>query len=204
MFSIGAGYSGQDGAMLMAQISQQNLFGRGQSLTLQGALGTVNNTVNISFTEPYLFDLPLWMKTDLWTLTHAYDTYNLASQGAAITFGYPIWEKIVGYIGYRYSVNDVKDVSILAGQSIKDQAGVTATSGILLALSRDTTDDSMFPTTGSRHRADINLSGGFLGGDNSFGKYNYGRVVVLQGPALRRRPRLLASVAYRIHPGLRG
>ncbi len=34
---IGAGYSGQDGAMLMAQIAQQNLFGRGQSLSLQAA-----------------------------------------------------------------------------------------------------------------------------------------------------------------------
>ena len=141
MFSIGAGYSGQDGAMLMAQIAQQNLFGRGQSLSLQGTMGTVNNTINLSFTEPYLFDLPLWMKTDIWSLTHEYDTYNLASQGAGITFGYPIWERIMGYIGYRYSVNDVKDILITAPQEVKDQAGVTTTSGIILALSRDTTDD---------------------------------------------------------------
>jgi outer membrane protein insertion porin family len=174
MFSIGAGYSGQDGAMLMAQISQQNLFGRGQTLSLSGAVGTVNNTLNLSFTEPYLFDMPLWVKTDIWMLTHEYDTYNLASEGAALTFGYPIWEKIVGYIGYRYSVNDVKDVSLLAAQDIKDQAGVTTTSGILIALSRDTTDDQIFPTSGSRHRADVNLAGTIFGGDNSFGKYNYG------------------------------
>lgn len=174
MFSIGAGYSGQDGAMLMAQISQQNLFGRGQSLTLQGAVGTVNNTINLSFTEPYLFDTPLWMKTDIWSLTHSYDTYNLASQGAGLMFGYPIWEKLMGYIGYRYSMNDVKDILPTASQEIKDQAGATSTSGIILSLSRDTTDDTMFPTTGSRHRMDLNFAGLVLGGDNSFGKYNYG------------------------------
>ena len=69
LFSIGTGYSGQDGAMLMAQIAQQNLFGRGQNLSLQGALGTEKSTINLSFTEPYLFDLPLWMKTDLWKMS---------------------------------------------------------------------------------------------------------------------------------------
>ncbi len=174
LFSIGAGYSGQDGAMLMAQIAQQNLFGRGQNLSLQGALGTENSTINLSFTEPYLFDLPLWMKTDLWKMYQEYDTYYLDSTGAAITFGYPVWERVVGYIGYRYSVNDVTDVLPTASQTIKDQEGETTTSAILLALSRDTTDDQMFPTSGSRHRIDANLAGTFLGGDNSFGKYNYG------------------------------
>ncbi len=38
MFSIGAGYSALDGAMAMASISQQNLFGRGQSLSLKATL----------------------------------------------------------------------------------------------------------------------------------------------------------------------
>lgn len=174
LFSIGAGYSGQDGAMLMAQVAQQNLFGRGQNLSLQGALGTDKNTINLSFTEPYLFDLPLWMKADLWKMSQEYDTYYLDSTGAAITFGYPVWEKVIGYVGYRYSVNDVTDVLPTASQSIKDQEGETTTSAILLALSRDTTDDSMFPTSGSRHRIDANLAGTFLGGDNAFGKYNYG------------------------------
>ncbi|MGE5855555.1 MAG: outer membrane protein assembly factor BamA, partial [Syntrophaceae bacterium] len=174
LFSIGAGYSGQDGAMLMAQVAQQNLFGRGQNLSLQGAIGTERNTINLSFTEPYLFDLPLWMKTDLWKMSQEYDTYYLDSTGAAMTFGYPIWERVIGYIGYRYSVNDVTDVLPTAAQTIKDQEGETTTSAIILALSRDTTDDQMFPTSGSRNRIDANLAGTFLGGDNAFGKYNYG------------------------------
>jgi outer membrane protein insertion porin family len=89
-------------------------------------------------------------------------------------FGYPIWEKLMGYIGYRYSMNDVKDILPTAPQEVKDQAGATSTSGIILSLSRDTTDDTMFPTTGSRHRMDLNFAGLVLGGDNSYGKYNYG------------------------------
>jgi outer membrane protein insertion porin family len=172
MFSIGAGYSGQDGAMLMAQISQQNLFGRGQSLTLQGALGTESSTIDLSFTEPYLFDLPLWMKADVWKMTREYDSYNLDSTGFGVTFGYPIWEKVIGYVGYKLASNDVTDVLSTASQTIKDQEGTTTQSGILTSLGRDTTDDSIFPTTGSRNRLAADFYGGPFGGDVSLAKYN--------------------------------
>jgi len=173
LFSIGAGYSGQDGAMLMAQIAQQNLFGRGQSLSLQGALGTENSTIDLSFTEPYLFDMPLWMKADLWKTYREYDTYDLDTQGFGITFGYPLWERIMGYLGYKFAINDVNNVLETASQTIKDQQGETTQSGILTALARDTTDDAIFPTTGSRNRVAGDFFGGIFGGDVAFGKYNY-------------------------------
>ena len=172
LFSIGAGYSGQDGAMIMAQIAQQNLFGRGQSLSLQTALGTENSTIDLSFTEPYLFDLPLWMKADIWKAYREYDTYDLDTRGFGVTFGYPVWEKVMGYLGYKFAINDVMDVLPTAAQDIKDQQGETTQSGILTALARDTTDDAVFPTTGSRNRLSGDFFGGVFGGDVAFGKYN--------------------------------
>ena len=172
MFSVGAGYSGQSGAMLMAQIAQQNLFGRGQSLSLQTSLGTEQSTIILSFTEPYVFDTPLWMKTEIWKATQEFDTYDLDSKGLGLTFGYPLWERVFGSVGYRISVNNVKDVLGTASQTIKDQEGERTQSGILTALSRDSTDDSIFPTTGSRNRLGADFYGGILGGDVSFGKYN--------------------------------
>ena len=60
MFSIGAGYSAQDHAIGTAQISQQNLFGRGQILSLKASIGTISNMYELSFIEPWLFDIPLW------------------------------------------------------------------------------------------------------------------------------------------------
>jgi len=173
VFSIGGGYSAQDGAMLMAQISQQNLFGRGQTLSLSGGIGTINSSIDLSFTEPFLFDMPLWMKTDLWSMNRQYDTYNLNTKGFAATFGYPLWPTVSGYLGYRLAINDVKDVLPTAAQTIKDQAGQTTSSGVILALSKDTTDDTIFATTGSRNRADANIVGTIFGGDNDYGKYNY-------------------------------
>jgi outer membrane protein insertion porin family len=173
MFSVGAGYSAQSGAMLMAQISQQNLFGRGQVLSLSGGLGTQSTSIDLSFTEPYLFDMPLWMKTDFWSLNRQYDTYNLNTKGFGVTFGYPLWPSVSGYLGYRLAFNDVKDVLPTAAQTIKDQAGESTSSGIMLALARDTTDDYIFPTSGSRNRGDINITGIIFGGTNDYVKYNY-------------------------------
>ncbi len=91
--------------MVMAQIAQQNLFGRGQTLSLQRTLGTESSLIDLSFMEPYLFDTPLYLKSDIWKATRTYDTYNLDSKGFGLTFGYPIWERIMGYVGYRLSLN---------------------------------------------------------------------------------------------------
>jgi len=77
MFSVGAGYSGNEGAMLMGQVSQNNLFGRGQTLSLTARLGSETNSLELSFIEPWLFDLPLWSKYDIWNLYREYDQYDL-------------------------------------------------------------------------------------------------------------------------------
>jgi len=171
MFSIGAGYSALDKAVIMAQISQQNLFGRGQSLGLNASIGGTSSTYDLFFIEPFLFDLPLWNKYDLWSTYREYDTYDLRSKGFGTTFGYPIWEKIIGYLGYRLSDNDISNVSESASSYIKDQEGSTVSSGITLTLSRDSTDDSMFPTKGTRNSISVEYTGDFLQGDTAYTKY---------------------------------
>ena len=66
MFMVGAGYSATDQAIIMAQITQQNFLGYGQILSLKASLGSTTNMYELSFIEPWLFDLPLWCKADIW------------------------------------------------------------------------------------------------------------------------------------------
>jgi outer membrane protein insertion porin family len=171
MVSMGAGYSALDRAMVMAQVSQENLFGRGQSLSLRANLGSVSSMYELSFTEPWLFDIPLWSKFDLWNSTRNYDTYNLDTQGFGVVFGYPLWEKFMGYVSYTLANTDVKDILSTASSYIQQQAGTATTSSMGFTLSRDTTDDNFFPTTGSKNAATILQAGGLLGGSTSFTKY---------------------------------
>jgi len=171
MFSIGAGYSAQDQAVFMAQVSQQNLFGRGQTLSLSTQLGSRTTHYELSFIEPWLFDIPLWSKFDLWDTEREYDSYDLSTQGFGTTFGYPLWEYVKGYLGYTLSTNDVRNVKVGASTWIKEQEGEVTESSLTGTLSRDTTDDYMFPTRGSKNRISTEYSGGLLQGDTDFTKY---------------------------------
>jgi outer membrane protein insertion porin family len=171
MFSIGAGYSAQDKAMIMAQISQQNLFGRGQILSLRANIGGESTMYELSFIEPWLFDMPLWSKFDIWNYTREYDSYDFSSQGSGVTFGYPLWERVIGYVGYRFAINDVTDVRDDASYYVKEQEGETTSSTMSFTLARDTTDDYMFPSKGSKNSGTIEYSGGILQGETSFTRY---------------------------------
>jgi outer membrane protein insertion porin family len=174
LFSIGAGYSALDGALMTGQISQQNLFGRGQVLSLKAYLGERTAQYELSFVEPWLFDIPLWSKFDLWNYSRQYDTYNLDSTGGGATLGYPIWEYITGYLGYRLSSDHVKDVTATASPLIKRQEGRTITSALTASLIRDTTNDTMFPSRGSKNSISMTYAGGFLMGDAAYTKLGVG------------------------------
>ena len=171
MFSIGAGYSAQDHAIGTAQISQQNLFGRGQILSLRASVGGLSNMYELSFIEPWLFDIPLWSKFDIWSAHREYDSYNLNTQGFGVTFGYPLWPYITGYVGYRLFRNDVADVQDTASSIIKQEEGKTTESVVSFTLTKDTTDDYMFPTKGYKTSGTIDYAGGPLQGSTDYVRY---------------------------------
>lgn len=170
MFMIGAGYSAQDKAVIMAQISQNNFLGYGQQLSLKASLGSTTNNYELSFTEPWLFDIPLWSKANVWKYTSEYDNYDLDTYGAGFTLGYPLWEKIVGYVGYNLASNDIKNIEADASKLIKYQEGKRTTSAVTLTLGRDTRDDLMFPTKGTNSNISVMYAG--LGGDVELIKYS--------------------------------
>ena len=55
-FQIGAGFSSVENFIAQAQISQNNLFGRGQPLTLQAQLSSLRQLFLLQFHEPYFLD----------------------------------------------------------------------------------------------------------------------------------------------------
>jgi len=171
MFMVGAGYSAADQAVVMAQITQQNFLGYGQTLSLKASLGSTTNNIDLSFTEPWLFDLPLWCKFDIWKYKKDYDYYSLDSRGAGLTLGYPVFEKVVGYVGYKLTADDIGDVSYLAPIQIQAQEGQTITSAVTLSLNRDTTDDYISPSKGTKSTVSITQAGGILQGDASYTQY---------------------------------
>ena len=173
MFMVGAGYSAVDQAIIMAQITQQNFLGYGQIASLKASLGSKTNNYELSFTEPWLFDMPMWCKTDIWKYRKEYDSYTLDTKGAGLTLGYPIWQKLTGYVGYKLSIDNIMDVDHdKASYYILQQEGERTTSAVTFTLGYDTTNDQMFPSKGIKASGSVQFAGKpFLGGNANFTKY---------------------------------
>jgi len=76
--SIGltGGVSGLAGAFIGINYTTNNLFGKGESLTLQFQVGQYERNEQLSFTQPYLFDRPLQFG---WSVYHNSYNYNQAA-----------------------------------------------------------------------------------------------------------------------------
>lgn len=168
LFSVGAGYSAQENAVFLAQIAERNLFGRGQTLALSGWLGSSSNEYELSFIEPWLFDIPLWSKAEVWKMELERDFYDVDTMGFAGTLGYRLFEYVDGYVRYRFAENEVLNISPYASWWIREQEGSRSSSGLTFTLVRDTKRPYMFPSRGSRHSVSIEYTGGVLQGDDSF------------------------------------
>ncbi|MCK5203876.1 MAG: outer membrane protein assembly factor BamA, partial [Desulfobacterales bacterium] len=91
-FSFGAGYGNVESLFGSAQVSERNLFGRGQTLALQGILGSKTQKIILSFTEPYIYDIPLTGTIKFYNWIYDYNDYEKDSIGGSIGFGYPVFD----------------------------------------------------------------------------------------------------------------
>jgi len=172
MLSFGIGYSSVEHAIGTLQISQNNLFGRGQSLSAKASLSNKANRYTLSFIEPWLFDKPLSAGIDLYDWEYEYDEYTKESKGGKVKFGFPLGIDFTrGSIIYTYDNSFISDVSEDASQEIKDVEGKNLTSSLTSGISRDSRDRRFNARKGSINSLTVEYAGGFLGGDNYFTKY---------------------------------
>ena len=170
-FSVGAGYSAQENAVFMAQVQERNLFGKGQTLSLNAHLGSSTTNYELSFVEPWLFDIPLWSKFKAWDMAKEYDTYDVDTQGFGVSLGYHLFERVSGYVQYEFAFNNIRNVASYASRFVKEQEGEITSSGVTISLIRDTKNDWMFPTRGSKHTISLEYTGSIFQGDASFMRY---------------------------------
>lgn len=176
-FNLGIGYSTSEKAILSGSISQQNLLGTGKKLFLNASVGSETTNFNVSFVDPYIFDLNLSAGLTAFNYTRDMDSYDYAQQGGSLTLIRPLTEftKLSGR--YRYEKGTVDNIDIDAGSYIKSQAGTTTISSFMLGMNKNTIDNIMNPTRGMNATLSFELAGSILGGQADFYKAiaTYGR-----------------------------
>lgn len=174
--TLGAGYGSVKGLFFQTQVSEMNLFGKGQSLNLATTItrDRRDKSLSLGFTDPYAFDTRWSMGGQLYYTTfYIPSKYTTRKFGGNVQLGYPIWEYTNAYITYKRENMKIED-TVLDNPSPADLADIQADTGLLSSfvwsVVRDKRNNRMEPTKGNYQSVSIETAG--LGGDKDFLKFD--------------------------------
>ena len=152
----GVGYSSADGIVLTGSVSQNNVFGTGNSVTAQVNSSKIGRTISLLYSEPY------WTEDGVTRTSEIYDrsinssslpiaAYSSTTLGAAMGFAVPVTETDAINFGGRVEHTDIT----LGGGSppiyvtfVQDFGNTTNAFILTAGWARDTRDNVLFPTSG--------------------------------------------------------
>jgi outer membrane protein insertion porin family len=175
----GVGYSSAEGFVFNASVSQQNIFGSGNALSLALNTSEINRTLALTYTEPY------WTVDGISRTFELYDKnidptnlavaqYSSSTLGGAIGFGVPVSE--IDTINYGFRVEHTKlelfsDSPPIYYEFVNDFGYVTNSYILSGGWSRDTRNDILYPSFGRLQSALVEVGMPF--GDLPYYKFQY-------------------------------
>lgn len=183
--TLGAGFGSVQGFFFTTQISEINLLGRGQTLSLAAQYslfsssdvqnsggGPNNSSLNLGFTDPYTFDTLWTTGFDIYAIYFPIpNKYNVKKLGFDIRFGHPIAEFTNLFLTYRYEgINDIQTRNGIQGAKFQEIA--ESDNGILSSIGLNLIRDkrnNRFETTGGNYQS-LAFEVAGVGGDMKFFK----------------------------------
>ena len=183
--TFGAGVSEYEGVFGQLSFQTSNFLGRGESLTVSLQSGSRAQTYSVGFTEPFMFDRNLTLGAQIFKTDVRYiGQYTQNTTGGVLTFGWPLGRgftrMFTNYSYQRVRVTEVNEIytnplllarnpflrdSLLQGAG---QNGQRIISKVVPSIVYNTVDQPIFPTSGKRFTASVDLAG--LGGNTNFYK----------------------------------
>ena len=177
-FSAGAGISSGENFLFNVRLSERNLFGRGQQVSLNADFGQIRRNFSLDFTDPYLFDTQVTGRVTLFNWQLIFDEFTRGGTGASFDALYPLTalglHSLAGYsledsrLGLEYRIEDasITDVSSTAATEIRVEEGSSLTSSLTPRFFRDTRNHPFDPTAGSLQDLSFQFAG--IGGESKF------------------------------------
>ena len=181
----GLGFSSASSVFVSSQISNQNLFGRGQTLSLNLQFSAnQDQQFSLNFYEPYLLDTKISLGLELFYIKtrYNYTDFERTRRGSTISAGYWLSDDLrlslqytIAMIGQTDLINSSRNVAV-------NSTGLTSEIGT--KLTSDTRDDRMFPTDGSYYSAEVAVASSLIGSQYEFMRleYNYKKFYPIISP----------------------
>ena len=180
---LSVGYSSLERFIIQANITQNNFRGKGQVLRAGVNYSTYSKSVELGFTEPYLFDKNVAIGVDVFRRdfnsfnyigTQRQTTYSQVSTGFQVRAGVPLTEywSLAGRYGLSYDQVGLDSATyftnglcdpLKAGRYLCEAIGNRWTSTVGYSLIYDSLNSRLRPTAGQRFAFNQDFAG--LGGD---------------------------------------
>lgn len=187
-FQVGAGFSSIESFILTGQVQQDNLFGNGQSLSLQLQLSGIRQLVQLQFVEPYFFGSEWTVGFDIFKTVRQLSFFTRDSTGASVTAGHPLGDyRLRFYAQYRADYVEIGDATsgifgnVPTGQvenlfpklPLRNLFREGLTSSLRLTLTWDGRNNRLFPTEGFYASWSTEFADEYIGSANTFMRHNF-------------------------------
>ena len=181
-FQVGAGFSSLESFIITAQIQQQNLFGRGQSLGLNLQLSGIRQQIDIDFVEPWFLGSEWSLGFGFFKRIRDFADFRQDSTGANVTTGHPLFNpRLRFFIRYEFENviisqprgnliggvgGDLQNTfsNIFIANAFRD--GIT--SSLRFTVNWDSRDNRLATTGGIFANYAAQFADQYLGSDNTF------------------------------------
>jgi len=166
--NIGAGLSSSEGIVGTLTVSQANFLGTGNKISTSISTGELNSVYSVSYTDPYFTEDGVSRGWSLYK--KAVDTkgeliatadYKTSSYGAGLNFGVPVTEYETISIGTLLDLTQLKlgsTAPIGYRQYCKGTKCDTSSWLFYSGFTKDTRNNSIFPTEGKKISAKIDVT----------------------------------------------
>jgi outer membrane protein insertion porin family len=171
-FTIGGGYSTDDGALIDLGLNEKNLIGSGIDAGITGVLAQRASQIDLSVTDPYFLDRNLLLGGELFDTTNNnldISQYEESRTGFTIRTGYAFNNFLSQSVNYSLVDRDVFDVQSDASLYVKNESGWSLLSQVGQTITLDHRDSRLDPHTGYILRVGTDVAG--LGGNSDYVRF---------------------------------
>jgi outer membrane protein insertion porin family len=208
--SFGGGLSALEGGFVQFGYTTRNLLGYGQTVSLNGQLGKLRQTLRLSFADSYFLNKQIRFGADVFRDAIDYPDFRRSGTGFSVRGGKSLnfEETLSSWLEYNYEVIDIGDVGASFGslnnnifQSLFLTQGKRTTSSVRPFLHYSDVDNPYLASRGHRSSVSFEYAGGPLGGTLDFWKAfvrtTHWIPTVTTGSGFIRQPKQVVAVNVR-------